>query len=77
MVWIGGLVLLNLYTPNLFVVTLSYPMDMVLMLVLLVAACALIFLRKEKRLLSRRLYANDFRYTWNPSTMGLQREFDK
>ena len=45
---IGGLVLLNLYTPNLFVVTLSYPMDMVLMLVLLVAACALIFLRKEK-----------------------------
>ncbi|MCI5686440.1 MAG: hypothetical protein MR320_13790 [Enterococcus gallinarum] len=48
MVWIGGLVLLNLYTPNLFVVTLSYPMDMVLMLVLLVAACALIFLRKEK-----------------------------
>lgn len=46
--WIGGLVLLNLYTPNLFVVTLSYPMDMVLMLVLLVAACALIFLRKEK-----------------------------
>ncbi len=49
MVWIGGLVLqLNLYTLNLFVVTLSYPMDMVLMLVLLVAACALIFLRKEK-----------------------------
>ena len=46
------------------------------MLVLLVAACALIFLRKEKTL-SRRLYANDFRYTWNPSTMGLQREFDK
>ena len=49
MVWIGGLVLLNLYTPNLFVVTLSYPMDMVLMLVLLVAACALIFsCAKEK-----------------------------
>ena len=55
MVWIGGLVLLNLYTPNLFVVTLSYPMDMVLMLVLLVAACALIFLAQGKRLLSRRL----------------------
>ncbi len=47
------------------------------MLVLLVAACALIFFAQGKRLLSRRLYANDFRYTWNPSTMGLQREFDK
>lgn len=46
--WIGGLILLNRYTPNLWLVTVPSPMDSVFMLMLLVAAWSMLYLRKEK-----------------------------
>ena len=75
MVWLRFGFTESIYPLTRFVVTLSYPFDMVLMLVLLVAACAFDFLCARKAtFIPSPLCFNDFRYTLGTSADGPPKE---